>query len=96
MTSPMDDSPTVDLSPVSLPDPWANYVPPASGSPRVVESKLVVVTVLAPSLYAILATVQDNTEILDGLPPWARTLVLAVLPSLLALLAGYRVPSNRV
>jgi len=94
VTSPMDDSPTEDLSPVPLPDPWADYVLAARA--RAVESKLVVVTVLAPILYAILATVQDNTEILDGLPPWARTLVLAVLPSLLALLAGYRVPSNRV
>jgi len=93
VTSPMDDSPTVDLSPVPLPDPWAGFVPIP---PRAVEAKLVVVTVLAPILYTILAAVQDNTEVLDGLSPWARTLILAVLPSLLALLAGYRVPSNRV
>ena len=79
-----DDSPTEDLTPI----------PPAP--PQAVEAKLVVVTVLAPILYTVLATVQDNTEVLDGLPAWARTLVLAVLPSLLALLAGYRVPSNRV
>jgi hypothetical protein len=79
-----DDSPTEDLTPV------------APGPPRQVEAKLVVVTVLAPILYTVLDTVQANTVVLDGLPPWARTLVLAVLPSLLALLAGYRVPSNRV
>ena len=82
--NPYEDSPTVDLT------------PPTPGPPSQVEAKLVVVSVLAPILYTILATVQDNTEILDGLPPWARTLILAVLPSLLALLAGYRVPSNRV
>ena len=37
-----------------------------------------------------------NPSKISVLSPWARTLILAVLPSLLALLAGYRVPSNRV
>lgn len=84
MSSPMDE-PTVDL----------DAVPPAAPS-RAVEAKLVVATTLATVLYVVGAAVQDNTQLLDPLPPWLRALVLAVLPGLLAFAAGYRVPSNRI
>ena len=96
MTSPMDDSPTVDLTPVALPDPWANYVPLPTEPPRAVEAKAVTVAVLATMLYAVGEAVQANTTVLDGQPPWARSLILAALPSLLGLAAAYRVPSNRI
>ncbi len=65
-------------------------------APTAVDSKLVVVSGLVPVLYVVLLTVQDNTEVLDGLPPWARTLIVAVVPTLLGVLAGYWAPSNRV
>lgn len=87
----------------SLPEPepptdpaGAPTVPAAAEAPKTVEVKLIVVTVLATLLYAIGGAVQDNTSILDGLPPWAQSLILAVLPTLIASAAGYRVPSNRV
>lgn len=83
MTAP-DDVPTQDLTPV----------PP--GPPRTVEAKLVVSTTLATVLYMICSAVQANTAVLDPLPPWARSLVLALLPGLLGFAAGWRVPSNRV
>lgn len=65
-------------------------------TPKAVEVKLIVATVLATVLYAVGTAVQANTELLDGLPPWAQTVILAVLPTLIAAAAGYRVPSNRV
>ena len=86
----------------SLPDVSEPVTDPAGvpavavQAPTAVDSKLVVVSVLVPVLYAILSAVQDNTDVLDGLPPWARTLILAVVPTLLGVLAGYQAPSNRV
>lgn len=51
--------------------------------------------VLATVLSVIGAAVQANTSILDGLPPWAQSLILAILPTLLAAAAGYRVRLGR-
>ena len=79
------DGPTEDLRPVKPAHP-----------PRAVEAKLVVATTVATLLYGVLEAVRDNTELLAGLPPWAVQLIVAVIPGLLAFLAGYRVPSNRV
>jgi hypothetical protein len=89
MPDPVDAAAVTD--PAGLP-----AQPPAVQAPAAVDSKLVIVTVLVPVLYAVLAAVQDNTVILDGLPPWLRALILAVVPPLLGFLAGYRAPSNRV
>lgn len=84
MPSPYEDPPTVDFTPVP------------AGPPRAVETKLVVASTLAAVLYVVAGAVQENTAILEPLPPWLRSLVLALLPALLAFAAGYRVPSNRV
>ena len=79
------DEPTNPAVPTEPPPP-----------PKTIERKLVVATVAATVLYAVGNAVQDNTALLDGLPPWARGLILAVLPTLLAFLAGYQTPSNRI
>ena len=65
-------------------------------APKAIESKLVVSTTVATVLYAVLSIVADNTAALDFLPPWGKSVVVTLLPTLLAFLAGYRVPSNRV
>jgi hypothetical protein len=61
-----------------------------------VEQKLVVATTLAALLYGVLEVIQANSAILDPLPPWARSLIVTLIPPLMGLAAGYRVPSNRV
>jgi hypothetical protein len=81
----MTDSPTDDFTPVT-PD----------GKARKVESKLVVATTLATVLYGLLEVVQENTALLAFLPPVAQEIFQAIVPTLLAFLAGYRVPSNRI
>jgi hypothetical protein len=80
---PYEDPPTVDFT-------------PEYGPPRQVETKLVVASTLAGVLWVVADAVQTNTQILDGLPPWVRSLILALIPTMLAFAAGYRVPSNRV
>lgn len=79
----------------SATEPSRSAVAPAASLQKV-EAKLVVGTTLAGMLYAVLEIVQANTEVLAFLPGWAQGIVLAVLPTLLGFLAGYRVPSNRV
>lgn len=83
----------------SATEPSRSAVTPApvtTGDKSKIEAKLVVATTIATLLYAVLETIQANTEVLAFLPSWAQGIVLAVLPTLLAFLAGYRVPSNRV
>lgn len=82
----------------SATEPNRSAVTPSAvtGNKAKIESKLVVATTIATLLYAVLETIQANTEVLSFLPTWAQGIVLAVLPTLLAFLAGYRVPSNRV
>lgn len=80
---PYEDPPTVDFT-------------PEYGPPRAVETKLVVASTLAGVLWVVADAVWQNTAILDGLPPWLRSLTLALLPTVLAFAAGYRAPSNRV
>jgi len=66
---------------------------------RVVEVKVIAstaLTLMASIFYAVVNAVQAQPDILNGLPPWARFLVIAALPPLLTFLAGYQVPSNRV
>lgn len=72
---------------------------PAPDVAKLVEVKLVAataVTLLAGVAYAVIDAVQDSPEVLDGLPPWLRFVMIAALPPVLAFLAGYRTPSNRV
>jgi hypothetical protein len=83
MSAPLD-GPTEDMSPV-----------PSTG-PRTIESKLVVSTVVATLLYGMLGAIQANTAVLDFLPSWAQAIVVTVLPTLLAALAGWQTKSNRV
>jgi hypothetical protein len=82
----MTDSPTEDFTPVS----------PTEDKTRKVESKLVVATTLATVLYAVLEIIQANTALLAFMPPWLQEVFQAIVPTLLAFLAGYRVPSNRI
>lgn len=66
---------------------------------RTVEVKVVVATAVtlgAGVTYAVLDAVQADPSVLEVLPPWLRFVVLAALPPVLAFLAGYRMPSNRV
>jgi hypothetical protein len=44
----------------------------------------------------VLDALAHHTEIFDALPEWLRFVVLAAIPPVLAFLAGYAVPSNRV
>jgi hypothetical protein len=81
----MTDSPTDDFTPVT-PD----------AKTRKVESKLVVATTLATVFYAVLEIIQSNTALLAFMPPWLQEVFQAIVPTLLAFLAGYRVPSNRI
>jgi hypothetical protein len=81
----MTDSPTDDFTPVAPQD-----------KTRKVESKLVVATTLATVLYAVLEIIQSNTALLAFMPPWLQEVFQAIVPTLLAFLAGYRVPSNRI
>lgn len=83
-----------------LPDPPepADPAPPRSAA-RVVEVKVIAstaVALMASIFYAIVNAVQAQPDILNGLPPWLRFLLIAALPPLLAFLAGYQIPSNRV
>ena len=75
--------------------------PPAAKTDvsKTVEIKVVAATaatLLASVAFAVLDALAHHTEILDGLPDWARFVVLAAIPPILAFLAGYAVPSNRV
>lgn len=66
---------------------------------RVIEWKVVIaalVTLLASVAFAVLNAVLADSSILGGLPGWLQFLILAAAPPVLAFLAGYRVPSNRV
>lgn len=93
-----EDPPTVDFTPE--PRRWSpgpiEWSTEARAAPKTVETKLVVASTLAGVLWVVADAVQQNTQILDGLPPWARSLILALLPTLAGFAAGYRVPSNRV
>ena len=83
-----------------LPDPEATQ--PSRALPdksKLVEIKVVAATaatLLASVAFAVLDALAHHTEILDGLPDWARFVVLAAIPPVLTFLAGYAVPSNRV
>jgi hypothetical protein len=79
-----------------LDGPTEDYTAVNPTGPKTIESKLVVSTTVATLLYAVLSVVADNTAVLDFLPPWAKSVVVVLLPPALAFFAGYRVPSNRV
>lgn len=79
-------------------DPEATQPSRAVQSKRI-EAKVVAATaatLLASVAFAVLDALAHHTEILDGLPDWARFVILAAIPPVLAFLAGYAVPSNRV
>jgi hypothetical protein len=66
---------------------------------RTIEVKVIAATgatLLASVAFAVLDALAHHTEILDALPEWLRFVVLAAIPPVLAFLAGYAVPSNRV
>lgn len=68
-------------------------------SDHVVENKVkasTLVTLLASIGVAVLNGVQDQPSLLAPLPPLAQTAILLLVPPLLAFLAGYVTPSNRV
>ncbi len=72
---------------------------PAEDKARLIEVKVVVsalVTLLASVAFAVLNAVLADNSILGGLPGWVQFVILAAAPPVLAFLAGYRVPSNRV
>lgn len=70
-----------------------------SPTPNVVESKVKASTLaalLASIAVAVLNGVQDTPGLLAPLPPIAQTVILLLVPPLLAFAAGYATPSNRV
>jgi hypothetical protein len=66
---------------------------------KTIEVKVVAATaggLLASVAYAVLDALARDHSVLDGLPDWARFVILAAIPPLLTFLVGYAVPSNRV
>ncbi|GEL17704.1 hypothetical protein [Pseudonocardia asaccharolytica] len=78
---------------------WVGDDAPDHAPPAVVEAKVwasTLVTLAASVGVALLNAVQDQPTLLGGLPPWLQTLLLALVPPLLAFVAGYAKRSNRV
>lgn len=83
-----------------LPDPQTTQPnPPARAIDRVIEVKVIAATavpLLASVAYAVINAVQAQPDILGGLPPWLRFIIIASLVPLAAFFSGYQMPSNRV
>lgn len=66
---------------------------------KVVEVKVVAtagVSLVAGIVVAVGSALLADAHILDGLPEWARFLILAAIPPILGFAAGYATPSNRI
>lgn len=70
---------------------------PEASKPRLTTNglspKAVVATVMSALLggiVALLNAVQENPDLLGGIPPWVQSLILAVTPVVLTGLATYR------
>jgi hypothetical protein len=62
-----------------------------------IEKKTIVQTVvvaLLSALISVLNAVQDNPALLGNIPTWAQTVILLVMPTVLAYLAGYVTPTT--
>lgn len=67
---------------------------PSSGRTRI-ELKVWVttaVTFLISCVVAVAEAVADNPAVLDGMPAWARFLILAIVPAVVVFGAGYAAP----
>lgn len=53
-------------------------------------------TLLFAGLAGLHTAVQDNPDLLFGLPPWLQFVLITVLPTLATFGAGYQRRSNRV
>lgn len=72
---------------------------PTRALDRVIEVKVIAATavpLLASVAYAVINAVQAQPDILNGLPPWLRFIIIASLVPLLTFFSGYQMPSNRV
>lgn len=72
---------------------------PKTDVSKTVEIKVVAAAaggLLGTVAYAVLDALARDHAVLDGLPDWARFVILAAIPPVLSFLAGYVVPSNRV
>lgn len=72
---------------------------PDGAAPNIVEAKVWAATIasaFAGAVVAILNAVQDSPGLLAGLPTWAQSAILLLVPVVLTFVSGYLKTSNRV